>query len=146
MSGEDEFVSVSEWGRRVGVSKDSAYKAARLGQIPGCFAIGGRDPLGFGLVASDRGRRARRANMFDPAVEELVNGDRGGSHHTPAHYVGDLSGQRRFGLALCAAGRFGSPGSRHTVGSPQASCRAPLLLAQCNGFLVQDWSEATCGG
>ena len=29
-----------EWSRRVGVSKDSAYKAARLGQIPGCFAIG----------------------------------------------------------------------------------------------------------
>jgi hypothetical protein len=24
----------------MGVSKDSAYKAARLGQVPGCFAIG----------------------------------------------------------------------------------------------------------
>ena len=35
-----EFISVPEWGRRVGVSKDSAYRAARLGQIPGCFAIG----------------------------------------------------------------------------------------------------------
>jgi hypothetical protein len=24
----------------MGVSKESAYKAARLGRIPGCFAIG----------------------------------------------------------------------------------------------------------
>lgn len=35
-----EFISVPEWCRRVGVSKDSAYKAARSGRIPGCFAIG----------------------------------------------------------------------------------------------------------
>ena len=35
-----QFISIPEWGRRMGVSKDSAYKAARLGQIPGCFAIG----------------------------------------------------------------------------------------------------------
>ena len=35
-----EFISIPEWARRLGVSKDSAYKAARLGQIPGCFAIG----------------------------------------------------------------------------------------------------------
>jgi hypothetical protein len=35
-----EFIGIPEWSRRVGVSKDSAYKAARLGQIPGCFAIG----------------------------------------------------------------------------------------------------------
>jgi len=35
-----EFISIPEWARRVGISKDSAYKAARLGQAPGCFAIG----------------------------------------------------------------------------------------------------------
>ena len=35
-----EYISVPEWARRLGISKDSAYKAARLGQIPGCFAIG----------------------------------------------------------------------------------------------------------
>lgn len=35
-----EFITVPEWGRRLGISKDSAYKAARLGQVPGCFAIG----------------------------------------------------------------------------------------------------------
>jgi hypothetical protein len=35
-----QFISIPEWGRRMGVSKDSAYKAARLGQIAGCFAIG----------------------------------------------------------------------------------------------------------
>lgn len=35
-----EFISIPEWCRRVGVSKDSAYKAARSGRIPGCFAIG----------------------------------------------------------------------------------------------------------
>lgn len=35
-----EYISVPEWARRLGISKDSAYKAARLGQIPGCFAVG----------------------------------------------------------------------------------------------------------
>jgi hypothetical protein len=35
-----EFISTPEWGRRLGISKDSAYKPARLGQIPGCFAVG----------------------------------------------------------------------------------------------------------
>ena len=35
-----EFISIPEWCRRVGVSKDSAYKAARSGRIPGCFVIG----------------------------------------------------------------------------------------------------------
>jgi hypothetical protein len=35
-----EFISIPEWARRVGVSADSAYKAARLRQIPGCFPIG----------------------------------------------------------------------------------------------------------
>ena len=35
-----EYISIPEWGRRLGISKDSAYKAARLGQIPGCFSIG----------------------------------------------------------------------------------------------------------
>ena len=40
MTIDGQFISIPEWGRRVGVSKDSAYKAARLGQIPGCFAIG----------------------------------------------------------------------------------------------------------
>ena len=35
-----EFISIPEWARRIGISKDSAYKAARIGQIPGCFAIG----------------------------------------------------------------------------------------------------------
>jgi hypothetical protein len=37
---DPEFISIPEWARRLGVSADSAYKAARLGQIPGCFAIG----------------------------------------------------------------------------------------------------------
>jgi hypothetical protein len=37
---DPEFISTHEWARRLGVSADSAYKAARLGQIPGCFAIG----------------------------------------------------------------------------------------------------------
>lgn len=35
-----EFISIPEWACRMGVSNDSAYKAARTGQIPGCFAIG----------------------------------------------------------------------------------------------------------
>jgi hypothetical protein len=36
---EDE-ISIPKWGRRIGGSKDGAYKARRLGQIPGCVAIG----------------------------------------------------------------------------------------------------------
>jgi hypothetical protein len=37
---EPEFISVPEWARRLGISAESAYKAARLGDIPGCFSIG----------------------------------------------------------------------------------------------------------
>jgi hypothetical protein len=40
MATDLQFISIPEWGRRVGLSKDSAYKAARLGQIPGCFSVG----------------------------------------------------------------------------------------------------------
>ncbi len=35
-----EIISIPEWARRVGCSADSAYKAARAGEIPGCFGIG----------------------------------------------------------------------------------------------------------
>jgi hypothetical protein len=37
---DTEFISIPEWARRVGISADPAYKAARTGNIPGCFAIG----------------------------------------------------------------------------------------------------------
>ena len=37
---EPEFISVPEWARRLGISAESGYKAARLGEIPGCFSIG----------------------------------------------------------------------------------------------------------
>jgi hypothetical protein len=40
VSEDDQFVSIPEWARRLGVSPESGYKAARLGLIPGCFAIG----------------------------------------------------------------------------------------------------------
>ena len=40
MTDDSEFISIPEWCRRVGVSKDSAYKAARSRRIPGCFVIG----------------------------------------------------------------------------------------------------------
>jgi hypothetical protein len=35
-----EFISIPEWSRRLSISPESGYKAARQGQIPGCFAIG----------------------------------------------------------------------------------------------------------
>jgi hypothetical protein len=35
-----EIIAIPEWARRVGCSPDSAYKAARNGDIPGCFGIG----------------------------------------------------------------------------------------------------------
>jgi hypothetical protein len=37
---EPEFISIPEWARRLGISAESGYKAARLDQIPGCFQIG----------------------------------------------------------------------------------------------------------
>ena len=37
---DSEFISIPEWARRVGISDESGYKAARSGQIPGCFLIG----------------------------------------------------------------------------------------------------------
>lgn len=37
---DPEFISVPEFGKRLGISKDSAYKAARSGEIPGCFPVG----------------------------------------------------------------------------------------------------------
>jgi hypothetical protein len=40
MADTAEFISIPEWSRRIGVSKESAHKAARLGVIPGCSAIG----------------------------------------------------------------------------------------------------------
>ncbi len=39
-SREPEFISIPEWARRIGISSESGYKAARLGQIPGCFSVG----------------------------------------------------------------------------------------------------------
>jgi hypothetical protein len=39
-SDEPEFISIPEWARRLGISAESGYKAARLGQIPGSFNIG----------------------------------------------------------------------------------------------------------
>lgn len=61
MSQSPEFISIPEWCRRVGLSKDSAYKAARLGQIPGCFAVGRLYRVNWsaflersGLVGGDR--------------------------------------------------------------------------------------------
>lgn len=39
-SDDAEFISIPERSRRLGVSPESGYKAARQGQIPGCFAIG----------------------------------------------------------------------------------------------------------
>jgi excisionase family DNA binding protein len=37
---EPEIITVPEWARRVACSKETAYKAARRGEIPGCFGIG----------------------------------------------------------------------------------------------------------
>lgn len=59
---DTQFISVPEWARRVGVSKDSAYKAARLGQIPGCFVIGRLYRVNWPVVL-------RRAGADPPALE-----------------------------------------------------------------------------
>lgn len=37
-----EFISIPEWGRRVGISRNAAYRAARLGVISGCIQVGKR--------------------------------------------------------------------------------------------------------
>lgn len=35
-----EFIGIPEWCRRVGCSRESGYRAARRGEIPGLFRIG----------------------------------------------------------------------------------------------------------
>jgi excisionase family DNA binding protein len=35
-----QFISLPEWAIRIGVSRDSAYRAARAGEIPGLFTVG----------------------------------------------------------------------------------------------------------
>jgi predicted DNA-binding transcriptional regulator AlpA len=35
-----EFISIPEWSRRLGCSRESGYRAARRGEIPGLFRIG----------------------------------------------------------------------------------------------------------
>jgi hypothetical protein len=62
---EPEFVSIPEWARRLGISAESGYKAARLGQIPGCFNIG----------------RLYRVNW--PRFVESTAGMRSGAGETP---------------------------------------------------------------
>lgn len=37
-----EFIDVSEWAERVGISRASAYRAVRRGEIPGAFSVGTR--------------------------------------------------------------------------------------------------------
>ena len=61
---EAEFISIPEWARRVGISDESGYKAARLGQIPGCFLIGRlyrvNWPVFVARAGSDHGREGER--------------------------------------------------------------------------------------
>ena len=38
--GEPEIISIPEFARRVGCSKETAYKSARRGEVPGTFGIG----------------------------------------------------------------------------------------------------------
>lgn len=68
-----EFISIPEWARRLGVSADSAYKAARLGQIPGCFAIG----------------RLYRVNW--PVFVRRAGGDEATGEEAPGDAVGEAS-------------------------------------------------------
>jgi len=35
-----EFITIPEWGRRIGISRASAYRAAAAGEIPGSFSVG----------------------------------------------------------------------------------------------------------
>jgi excisionase family DNA binding protein len=38
--GEAEIISVPELARRIDISKESAYKAVRRGEVPGAFVVG----------------------------------------------------------------------------------------------------------
>jgi excisionase family DNA binding protein len=37
---EAEIISVPELARRINISKESAYKAVRRGEVPGAFTVG----------------------------------------------------------------------------------------------------------
>jgi excisionase family DNA binding protein len=50
---EAEFISVSEWAKRVGLSRQSAYKAIERGEVPGVYRAGRRVTINWSaFVAS----------------------------------------------------------------------------------------------
>jgi hypothetical protein len=58
-----EFISVPEWARRLGISHESGYKAARIGQIPGCFNVGRLYRVNWTVfVAATSSMHSRTAN------------------------------------------------------------------------------------
>ena len=39
---EAEFITVPEWAKRVGLSRNSGYRAVDAGEVPGAVRFGGR--------------------------------------------------------------------------------------------------------
>ena len=64
---EAEFISIPEWARRVGISAESGYKAARIGHIPGCFVIGRLYRVNWPVFVARAGS--------DHGQDERANGD-----------------------------------------------------------------------
>ena len=90
MTSSAEFISIPEWCRRVGVSKDSAYKAARSGRIPGCFVIGRLYRVNWPAFLERSGL----------ATGHELTEEVGGLTVSPLHEVGvEPQGRRRIGVA-----------------------------------------------
>ena len=50
---EAEFISVTEWAKRVGLCRQSAYKAVERGDVPGTYRVGRRVTINWNaFVAS----------------------------------------------------------------------------------------------
>jgi hypothetical protein len=64
---EVEFISIPEWGRRVGISRNAAYRAARLGSISGCIQVGKRYIVNWSAFVQRSASAGGRGEPEQPA-------------------------------------------------------------------------------
>ena len=87
--GEPEIISIPEFTRRVGCSKETAYKSARGGEVPGTFGIGRLLRVNWSAFVSS----TERSSGHELAEE-------GSSMSVPAgHHVG-INAQSRSGVRV----------------------------------------------
>jgi hypothetical protein len=129
-----EFIGIPEWSRRVGVSKDSAYKAARLGQIPGCFVIGRLYRVNW-LAFVERSGLVGGEEAAEEVSRVLV---------TPVDHMG-VDPQRRAGIGVAKPTRNGADvatgGDQHAGAEVaermKGELRQPFSMAKASERLAE---------